>query len=360
MPLAAPPADLDAAQAAYLLAGARRVHVIGVGGSGASGLARVLRRRGYLVTGSDGRASATTAALAHEGIPVSIGHRAENVEEPSLVVASAAIPEDNAELAAARARGIPVLKYATALAAAVLTRRVIAVAGCHGKTTTTALTAFLLRRSGVDCGFVVGGNVPQLGGNAGEGRAREFVVEACEYDRSFLRFQPAAAAITNVDADHLDYYGSVEAVAQAFGEFASRIAEDGLLVTTADVLAVIGDPRRTRRLRVQTVGRGGEAEVRWMELRDDRPAGLRDPDLHAMRLAIGREDLGAFATRLAGEHNLSNAAMAIVLALEAGASLEKIRETLPEFRGVERRMEVRCTSPELTVVDDYGHHPTEL
>lgn len=348
------------------LATVGRVHLIGIGGTGMSGLARILKKRGYVVSGSDGRASHATAVMEGLGIPISTPHCENALDfERGLVIASAAIPGTNPEVLRARAVGVPVVKYAVGLAAAAATRRVLAVAGCHGKTTTSAMTAFLLRQAGVDCGYVIGGNVQQLEGNAADGHAPEFVVEACEYDRSFLNFTPALAAITNLDADHLDYYKSYGAVVEAFAQFAQRIRRGGVLVTTAQAWAELKSPVEsapgfsTRDVRVRTVGPDSSSSIRILPLGATTHGAGRSRG-YSMRLFMGRDDLGAFTVCVPGTHNLMNAAMAILLALESKADLEKVRAALPEFRGVDRRMTLKRRSPDLTILDDYGHHPTEL
>jgi UDP-N-acetylmuramate--alanine ligase len=227
------------------------------------------------------------------------------------------------------------------------------------------MAAFLLRRTGTDCGFLVGGNVPQLGGNAGDGKAWEFVVEACEYDRSFLNFTPALAAITNLDADHLDYYGSVEAVHAAFAEFALRIRKGGMLVIDGaawDVLRPILEAKtewQESGVRVRTVGFERDKTLRIVALPATARGGFGVP-CPAMRLYSGPSDLGAFQLGIPGEHNLINATIAISLALECGADLEKLRRALPDFEGVDRRLTVKHRGRDLTILDDYGHHPTEL
>lgn len=343
-----------------------RIHFVGIGGSGMSGLARIFRKRGYVVSGSDGKASLVTAQLERVGIAVAEGHSADLLDfDRGIVVISAAVPQDNPEVARARALGVPVVKYAVALAAAVALRRVIAIAGCHGKTTTTAMTAYLLRQAGIDGGFLVGGNATQLEGNAHDGHADEFIIEACEYDRSFLHFTPAIAAILNIDADHLDYYGSYAAVVEAFAQFALRIRPGGLLVTTEAAWREIGpilenDPKwDERNVSVRRIGEDTKNHIRIVRLGPgSHGAGRgRGP---SMRLFAGREDLGAFNLGIPGDHNLTNAAVAILLALESKANLEKIRAALPEFHGVDRRMTLKRRSPSMTILDDYGHHPTEL
>lgn len=348
------------------LATVDRVHFVGIGGAGNSGLARILRKRGFVVTGSDRGTSASLTGLEKEGIRVFPGHAAANVDfDRGLVVVSAAIPEDNPEVAAAKARGVPVVKYAVALAAAAAARRTIAIAGCHGKTTTTALTVFLLRRTGIDCGYLVGGRVPQLKGNADDGKAWEFVVEACEYDRSFLNFTPALAAVTNVDADHLDYYGNLDAIRDAFAAFVQRIRPEGLLVADA---AAWNDLRPRvesspdwagKRVRVHTVGFDRASSLRIVPV-PGTIKGARGVAHPAMRLYSGPDDLGAFQLAIPGVHNLENAAIAVALCLEAGAPLEALRKAVADFEGVDRRLTVKFQSPACTVLDDYGHHPVEL
>ncbi|MBI3819594.1 MAG: UDP-N-acetylmuramate--L-alanine ligase [Planctomycetes bacterium] len=361
-----PSIENDPISVAAHLATVTRAHFTGIGGTGMSGLARILRKRGFTVSGSDAKESKTTAQLENVGIAIATGHSADLIDfDRGILIISAAVPATNPEVVRAREAGVPVVKYAVALAAAVALRRVIAIAGCHGKTTTTAMTSYLLRQSGVDAGFLVGGNVEQLEGNAHEGHAPQFVVEACEYDRSFLHFSPVAAAITNIDADHLDYYGSIEAVVEAFSQFARRIRPEGFLVITQDAWdrispAVVNDPEwSARNIRVRVVGQNAKNQIRIIPLGiGSHGAGRgRGP---SMRLFAGREDLGAFSLGIPGEHNLTNAAMAILLALESGADLEKIRQALPEFKGVDRRLTVKRRSPSLTILDDYGHHPTEL
>ncbi len=364
----------DPFETAAVLATVARVHIVGIGGSGNSALARLMRAHGLHVTGSDSRASAATASLDRHGITVTIGHRAETLDfTEGVVVVSAAIPFDNPEVRAAHERGIPVVKYAVALAALIATRRVVAIAGTHGKTTTSALMAYLLRHTGIDAGFVVGGTVPQLEGSAAEGRAREFVVEACEYDCSFLHFTPTWAAITTVDADHLDCFGTLEGVEEAFTAFARRIRPEGLLVTTAEVWSRLAkrlerDPDWERqRVRVRTVGTAPLDAVRIEPIAvplsgpvEDGALRGRRPVASAFRLVSGHESLGTFELRIHGAHNQWNAAMAILLALEAGADLDRIRAEISGFLGVDRRMTVHLRTPELIVVDDYGHHPVEL
>ncbi|MFN0207223.1 MAG: UDP-N-acetylmuramate--L-alanine ligase [Planctomycetota bacterium] len=358
--------ERDPLAAAAHLASVGRAHFVGIGGTGMSGLARILKKRGYTVTGSDGKSSPATELLQNLGIPTAAGHSAAAIDfERGIVIASAAISDNNPELVRASELQIPIVKYAVALAAATAMRRVIAIAGCHGKTTTTAMTSFLLRNAGVDCGFLIGGNVPQLEGNAADGHAAEFVVEACEYDRSFLNFAPAQSGITNIDSDHLDYYGTFEAVVDAFAKFVSQTRPGGIVVTTAEAWDLL-KPRveaiesfEPRDVRIRTIGDDTKSSIRLIPLQmmTHGATRARGP---AMRLFMGRDDLGAFQLGIPGAHNLINAAIAILLALEANADLEKVRAALPEFRGVDRRLTIKKRSPDITILDDYGHHPTEI
>jgi UDP-N-acetylmuramate--alanine ligase len=358
--------ESDPLAVAAHLAAIDRVHFVGIGGTGMSGLARILKKRGYTVTGSDGRATATTVLLQNSGIPIHVGPDAASLDfDRGMVVISAAVPAVHPEVVRAMELRLPVVKYAVALAAATATRRVVAVAGCHGKTTTSAMAAFIMKNAGVDCGYLIGGNVPQLEGNAADGHAPEFVVEACEYDRSFLNFAPTESGVTNIDADHLDYYGSMDAVLDAFAQFVLQTRKNGFVAIAIDAWKAIqsrveGSPAyRPRDVRIRTVGYDAHSSVRIVPLGSMTHGAARSRG-PSMRLFMGRDDLGAFQLGIPGEHNLSNAAIAVLLALEAGADLERVRAALPEFRGVDRRLTVRKRDPEITVLDDYGHHPTEI
>jgi len=331
----------------------RHVHVIGVGGIGTSGIAKMLLARGVSVSGSDLRDSAVVEELRGLGAVVRVGHTPENVPAAAeLVVVSAAVEPENLELREADRRRLPVLKYAQALGQLMSEHTGIAVAGTHGKSTTTAMVAYMLKRSGLDPSFVVGAGVPQLGGSSGVGTGPHFVAEACEYDRSFLNLSPAFAVITNIEEDHLDYYRDLEEIVQAFGQFARRLAPEGLLVVNGQ------DPAAVRaagsaRARVETVALGGGADWQAVDLQDVGGC-------YAFSLRHPAGDHGRFTLRIPGLHYVADACAALAVSLSAGADPQACREALAEFRGAARRFDLVGEAAGLRVVDDYAHHPTEI
>jgi UDP-N-acetylmuramate--alanine ligase len=336
------------------------VHFIAIGGAGMSGVARVLIAQGISVTGSDARDSAVVAALAEAGARVWIGHDAAHVEGADTVVVSSAIREDNPELAAARAGGLRILHRSQALAATMTdTHWRIAVAGANGKTTTTALFAYLLTALGEDPSFVVGGELVggDLGvmGNARWGAGPHYVVEADESDGSFLVYHPHIAVVTSVQPDHLDYYGTAEVVEEAYRAFVATIPSDGLLVVCVDDpgAAQLGGWAQAQGLRVVGYGTSHAAEVRVNEIAS---AGLRS----SARLHVGGADY-LLDLPLPGAYNVRNAA-AVVAAAAVGLGLEPraVVEALREFPGVRRRFEHQGTERGVDVVDDYAHNPAKV
>ena len=340
-----------------------RVHLIGVGGAGMSGLARALNQLGLAVSGSDRQASPMLEALAAEGLAIRVGHAAGQLPPGcALVVRSPAIPEDNAELLAARAAGIPISKRAPLLGALMDARIGIAVAGTHGKTTTSGLIAYALERAGLAPSYFVGGELPDLGSNARLGPGAHLVLEADEYDRSFLHGHPVYAIITNLEHDHPDIYPDTASLVDAFAEFAARVvaAPDGwLLVNAAWPLAlqaasaagarveryhVEGDPEPVSTLAIDWRARDIETG----------PDGTRFELLHD-GVSLGRWHLG-----LPGRHNLGNALAALALAETIGLDREGMREVLRSYRGAGRRFETLGSIAGITVIDDYAHHPTEI
>lgn len=331
-----------------------RVHLVGVGGAGMSGAAALLLACGAKVTGSDIAAFPGMGTLVEQGAWIAIGHRAEHlVPGLDLVVASAAIDDANPELQAARAHGLPVMKYAELIAALMRHHeKGIAVAGTHGKSTTTAMCAFLCREAGLSPSFLVGARSRQLGGNSGVGSGPHFIVEACEFDRSFLHLQPAYAAILNVEPDHLDCYRDLDDIVTAFGLFGQNVRGDGLLLCAAD------DPRarsaaKTAAANVETFGRNRDAHWRAV------PRGVRRGCYAFDVLHHGRNLLSTRLT-IPGRYNIGNAVAAIALAHHAGADAESIARSLPSFEGVERRLTWRGEGKGVIIVDDYAHHPTEV
>ena len=334
--------------------GIQSIHFVGIGGIGMCGIAELLLGLGYRITGTDLAAGPTTERLRTLGAAVEIGHAAERVGDADVVVVSSAIKPDNPEVQAARQRGIPVIPRAEMLAELMRLRDGIAVAGTHGKTTTTSLIAHLLQEAGLDPTAVIGGRIAGSGERTGArlGDGAFLVAEADESDGSFLRLQPVMAVITNVEPEHLDHYGSEDALQDAFVRFANQIPFFGLCVLCGDhpgVRELL--PRLTRRC--TTYGFGEDTE--WQ---------AHDVELHAAGASFSVRHLGEPRGRvdlpLAGRHNIQNALAALAIAHEAGVSAEVAIEALASFPGVERRFETKGEVRGIRVIDDYGHHPTEI
>ncbi|MDQ2709838.1 MAG: UDP-N-acetylmuramate--L-alanine ligase [Actinomycetota bacterium] len=341
-----------------------RVHLIGIGGAGMSGIARILLARGAEVSGSDAKDSRVVLALRAQGARVTVGHSRANLDQltgPPTVVMSTAIRAENPELAAARERGLTVLHRAEALAALMDGCQVACVSGTHGKTSTTSMLTVALQHCGLDPSFAIGGDLAVAGSGAHQGGGSIFVAEADESDGSFLRFSPWVAVVTNVEADHLDHHGSEDAYAAAFDAFVDRIAPSGLLVSCADDPGAeqLAEHAEATGLRVRRYGRsvsdavpdtGGNAR-----LLDYQPAGtggrLR------LRTAGGEYTL---SISVPGEHMALNALAALLAGLELGAPLAGLLAGLAEFSGVRRRFELKGRCAGVVVYDDYAHHPTEV
>jgi UDP-N-acetylmuramate--alanine ligase len=341
----------DQTPAAELLARSRRPHLIGVAGAAMRSLASLLLALGQDVSGSDSGAVADLGALAGQGVRASHGHHPRNVEGADLVVASAAVPADNPELEAARQRGIPILSHAQALGGLMATRDSIGVAGTHGKSTTTALVAHLLAVAGRDPTLAGGADAIDFGGYARLGRGRELVAEADEFGRRFLELHPRLAIITSVEPDHLDYYGSFEAVQAAFQQFVDGMPPDGLVVTCEDEPNLARLPLARPRVRY---GWAGHAAWR-LERYEPQPGGggsfvVRRPD----------GSRGRYELQLVGQHHAANAVAALAIANELGVPERAARQGLATFRGTRRRFETLARTADLWIVDDYAIHPTEL
>ncbi|WP_331272151.1 UDP-N-acetylmuramate--L-alanine ligase [Motilibacter aurantiacus] len=332
-----------------------RVHFVGIGGAGMSGIARILLARGIAVSGSDARESRTVTALRALGAVVHIGHAASNVAGVDTVVVSSAIRPDNPELVEARARELLVLPRAAALVAVMAGRRAVAVAGTHGKTTTTSMLTVALQHCGADPSFAIGGSLNESGANAHNGSGDLFVAEADESDGSFLLYSPEAAIVTNVEPDHLDHYGTGEAVTAAFEAFAHRVLPGGLLVVCADDpgARLLGQQARDAGIRVQSYGEAEDAGLRVEELRLAGPGSRWSAVYHGRRL-------GEVKLRVPGRHNALNSAAALATALGLGFPAAEVREGLAAFTGTRRRFEAKGTVAGIRVYDDYAHHPTEV
>jgi UDP-N-acetylmuramate--alanine ligase len=341
-----------------------RIHLIGIGGAGLSAIATVLLEQGHEVSGSDMVASPVTERLIEHGAKVYIGHAAQQLGDAEAVVVSSAIPADNPELVEARQRGTPVFKRAEWLGRMMAGRRGIAIAGTHGKTTTTALIALILRDAGEDPTFIVGGVIPEMGAGAAVGCGPYFVIEADEYDYTFLGLKPEIAVLTSVDWDHPDCFPSEEALRLAFRRFLGLLPADGLIVACGDepgVRAVLEPPSpgegpgvRVLSAPVVTYGLG-----RWNDWRAEcaRAGSPLFNDFSAWR---GQSRIGDFRLSIPGVHNVKNALAALVVADHLGLDLERVGATLRIFRGVARRFELKGEAQDVVVIDDYAHHPTEV
>jgi UDP-N-acetylmuramate--alanine ligase len=333
-----------------------RVHFIAIGGAGMSGVARVMLARGIPVTGSDAKDSLVLRALAVEGADVHVGHDAALVDDVDTVVISSAIRESNVELAAARARGLRVLHRSQALASLMQDRRRVAVAGANGKTTTTSMLTVALQACGADPSFAVGGELAKHGTNAHHGTGEVFVAEADESDGSFLVYRPEVAIVTNVQPDHLDFYGSFEAVQDAYVRFARTVAAGGLLVTCADDEGsrALAEVARAEGVRVLSYGFHADSDVRLAE-----PAGsglTSSAELHQAGAPVRRLQIG-----IPGRHNLLNATAAF-LAGTAGLGHDpaQLLAGLAGFTGTRRRFEPKGEADGVRVVDDYAHNPGKV
>lgn len=327
-------------------------HFIGAGGAGMSGIALVLAARGVKVTGSDLRASRYSRALEDAGVPVAIGHAAENLGDPQVVVVSSAIPETNPELAEARRRGLTVWPRAKMLGHLAGERQTIAVAGTHGKTSTSSMIATMLSRMGLAPTFLIGGEVDGFDTNAINGSGTHYVVEADESDGSFIHLDPYVAVVTNVEADHLDHYGTLENVEATFCEFMQRVPEDGVLVICGDDRRLVELAASTGR-RVLTYGFGEQCQVRCRTLARDG-VGVR------FEVCAEGADPVESLTRVPGDHMVCNATAALATAWVLGLDLPQAAEALAAFSGVRRRFDLIGEVAGITVVDDYAHHPTEI
>jgi UDP-N-acetylmuramate--alanine ligase len=331
----------------------QHLHFAGIGGIGMSGIAEVLLDLGYTISGSDLKLSPTTERLAKLGATIYEGHNAQNVAGAKALVVSSAVEESNPEVQEARRLQIPVIPRGELLAELMRLKYGIAVAGSHGKTTTTSMVATILSHAGVDPTVVVGGKVAAMGGtNARVGKSDFIVVEADESDGSFLKLSPIFAIVTNIDREHLDHYSDLDTIRSAFIEFVNKVPFYGAAIVCLDdenVQSILPAVNR----RTITYGRSSQA--------DFQPGVQQCGDFHTRFTLKSREaDLGEFHLNIPGEHNVLNATAAIAVALELKVAPDVIREGLAKFTGVGRRFEIRGTVNGVTVVDDYGHHPTEV
>jgi UDP-N-acetylmuramate--alanine ligase len=336
----------------------QRIHFVGIGGIGMSGIAEVLLNLNYKISGSDLKGSAITWRLASLGAAIFEGHRAENVAGAEVVVTSSAIAPDNAEVTEARKLHIPVIPRAEMLAELMRLKYGIAIAGMHGKTTTTSMVAAVLAAGDLDPTVVVGGRVDAMGSNARLGKSQYLVAEADESDRSFLKLSPILAVVTNIDREHMDCYRNMRDVKRAFLEFMDRVPFYGMVVVCND------DPLLRRlfpqiRRRTVTYGtrRGSDFHIKL-----DEPVHNVGESRPISRFNVGYRgrDLGEFRLHVPGVHNILNATAAIAVGVGLDVPVEQIRVALESFSGVDRRFQLRGKVTGVSVIDDYGHHPTEI
>jgi len=336
-----------------MFAPSQRVHFIGIGGIGMSGIAEILLTMGYVVSGSDLRASSTTERLARLGATIYLGHAAGNAAASDVVVTSSAVAKDNPEVVEARARKIPVIQRAEMLAELMRLKYGIAIAGMHGKTTTTSMVAAVLAGGALDPTVVVGGRVDAMGSNARLGKSQYLVAEADESDRSFLLLSPILAVVTNLDREHMDSYADMADVENCFVEFMDKVPFYGAVTACVDDERLRGILPRVRR-RVYTYGMAAEADFRLRMLPGADHCHARF-EINARGLV-----LGPFELHVPGRHNVLNATAAVAIGVQLGLAPEQIAAGLATFRGVDRRFQVRGVERGVTVIDDYGHHPTEI
>ena len=336
----------------------QRIHFVGIGGIGMSGIAEVLLNLGYKISGSDLKSSAVTQRLAELGAKTFEGHAAEHVMGAEVVVTSSAIASDNPEVAEARKLHIPVIRRAEMLAELMRLKYGVAIAGMHGKTTTTSMVAAVLAAGGLDPTVVVGGRVDALGSNARLGKSQYLVAEADESDRSFLKLSPILSVVTNIDREHMDCYRSMRDVKQTFLDFMDRVPFYGMIVACADdpILRKLL-PQVQRRVMTYGVRRGSDFLIKPGKI--EQQPGEHRPLSH-FRVSYRGKHLDDFTLHVPGTHNILNATAAIAVGVGLDLPIENIRTALENFRGVDRRFQLRGKVAGISVIDDYGHHPTEI
>jgi len=338
----------------------KKFHFIGAGGIGMSGLAQLLIKQNAIVAGSDQTATAVTEKLSELGADIKIGHSPSNLSpEMNAVVISAAIKPDNPELKLAQRQGCKIYKYAQMLGQLMSCYEGIAIAGTHGKSTTSGWLAYLLRQAGIDVNFVVGAEVSQLGSSSGVGDSEYFIAEACEYDRSFLNLRPKIACILNIEEDHLDYYKNEDEIVGAFTEFAMGVKPGGVLIANGrdpNVAKIIMDSRfrgNDSLVRCETFGLDASCNFYAQNL-------VLHDGLYAFDVYHNGDMLGPARISLPGKHNVLNALAVVAMAGNMGVPCQQVLQLLPSFTGVDRRLMLKAQLGGVAVLDDYAHHPTEI
>lgn len=332
-----------------------KIHFIGVGGAGMSGIARIMLAKGFSISGSDKSESAMLTSLKALGAEIFIGHASQNLGDAQMVIISSAINESNAELLAAKAKGLPIIARATALAWLMSESTSVAIAGTHGKTTTTAMLTVALQSAGLDPSFAIGGTINTAGTNAHSGTGTIFVAEADESDGSFLAYKPTGAIITNIELDHVDHFPNEDAVFAVFEQFVSSIKQGGFLVACGDDSGVNTLLKRIKRtdLQIHLYGKGTSNDFRIDKIH------LAPKGSSSVVSSTGRK-VGELNLAVAGEHNLLNGLAAFAAASALGAAETKVLDGLASFTGTKRRFELKGEVGGVKVIDDYGHHPTEV
>ena len=344
----------------------KRVHFIGIGGSGLSAIARLLKESGYDVTGSDRTLSQFAIDLQNSGVSIYVGHHPRNVSGADIVIRSSAIPDDNVEVDAAKRAGIPVYKRSDFLGQLMSEKTGIAVAGTHGKTTTTAMIAWMLTAMNRDPSFIVGGTLNNLKVNARAGKGSPFVIEADEYDRMFLGLKPHIAVVTNLEHDHPDCYPTFDDMYSAFQSFVDLLPADGTLIVCAEDEGAVSLLSYARKKGLSVISYSVQSELtinspQWMQARTPKPNDRGGFDFAAMtNMGTDSASVVNVSLQVPGQHNVRNALAALSVAATLGLPLQEAADALGEFTGTGRRFEVRGEQKGVTVIDDYAHHPTEI
>jgi UDP-N-acetylmuramate--alanine ligase len=331
----------------------RKFHFIGIGGAGMSALAKILLELGYCVSGSDMNQSDTTTKLTKLGATVFIGHNSENIQGAAAIVVSTAIRDNNPELAAAKEQNIPVFHRSDILAALMKERQGISIAGAHGKTTTTSMIAVMMEKSGVDPTIVIGGEVDVLGSNAKLGKGKYLVAEADESDGSFLKLPSVISVVTNIENDHMDYYGTMENILHSFEKFLDNLPKDNGLAVLCFDNKYIRDIAANLDRRYLSYAVDYEAEYMARNIHMEGVLTIYD-------VYHKEKKLGTIRLNVPGRHNIANSLAAVVVGLNTGLELTQIADSLSYFHGAKRRFQTKARAKGIWVVDDYAHHPTEI